>query len=87
MQFAGGVGAVQLKLTELEVVAVTVSAVGAGVSALQVPPPEWCRCPVPKLPMSRPRQPLPPCRSRWLRPSDRNPRRTRLPVRSNLIAG
>jgi hypothetical protein len=35
VQLAGGVGAVQLKLTELEVVAVTVNAVGAGVTAAQ----------------------------------------------------
>jgi hypothetical protein len=35
VQFTGGVGAVQLKLTELEVVAVTVNAVGAGVTAVQ----------------------------------------------------
>ena len=41
VQFAGGGGAVQLKLTELEVVAVTVNAVGAEVAAVQegaVPP-------------------------------------------------
>jgi hypothetical protein len=35
VQFAGGVGAVQLRLTELEVVAVTASAVGAAVTAPQ----------------------------------------------------
>jgi hypothetical protein len=35
VQFAGGVGAVQLKLIELEVVDVTASAVGAGVTAAQ----------------------------------------------------
>jgi hypothetical protein len=33
VQFAGGVGAVQLKLTELDVVAVTANPVGAGVTA------------------------------------------------------
>jgi hypothetical protein len=36
VQFAGGVGAVQLKLTELEVVAVTAKFVGAGVTAVQL---------------------------------------------------
>jgi hypothetical protein len=35
VQFAGGVGAVQLRLTELDVVAVTVKAVGAAVTAPQ----------------------------------------------------
>jgi hypothetical protein len=35
VQFAGGVGAVQLKLMELDVVAVTVNPVGAGVTAEQ----------------------------------------------------
>jgi hypothetical protein len=35
VQLAGGVGAVQLRLTELDVVAVTASAVGAGVTAVQ----------------------------------------------------
>ena len=38
MQLAGGVGAVQLKLTELEVVAVTANPIGAAVTAPQVPP-------------------------------------------------